>query len=151
MGELAEGTVLTTVGGGEAIVAELTWREGDFEVFNFEVEGVHNYFVSAPGGGDGVLVHNGCGPRNAPENIGGRDYSGHALDQMEDRGFTPSIVEETIENGDRTLRPPAGSRHEGTTARHHTENNHTVVTSDETGRVVTTFKGKPRGYEDVTE
>ena len=61
MGDLEVGTVLRSVGGGEARVATMEWRAGEFEVFNFEVEGVHNYFVSAPGGGDGVLVHNGCG------------------------------------------------------------------------------------------
>ncbi|MEN0066046.1 MAG: polymorphic toxin-type HINT domain-containing protein, partial [Myxococcota bacterium] len=63
MGDLEVGSVLRTVGGGESRVASLAWREGDFEVFNFEVEGAHNYYVRAPGGdGDGVLVHNGCGP-----------------------------------------------------------------------------------------
>jgi len=40
-------------------VTELSWREAEVDVFNFEVEGVHNYFVSARGGGDyPVLVHN---------------------------------------------------------------------------------------------
>ncbi len=64
MGELEVGTVLRTVGGGEARVASIEWREGDFAVFNFEVEGVHNYYVRAPGSdGAGVLVHNGCGPK----------------------------------------------------------------------------------------
>ena len=50
MGELVVGDVLRTVGGGQAVVAEMVWSEGDFEVFNFEVEGVQNYFVRAPGG-----------------------------------------------------------------------------------------------------
>ncbi len=36
---------------------------------------------------------------NAPENIGGRDYTGHGLDQMQGRGVPPSTVEEAINNG----------------------------------------------------
>ncbi|MEN0067140.1 MAG: RHS repeat-associated core domain-containing protein [Myxococcota bacterium] len=64
MADLEVGTVLRTVGGGEARVASMNRREGDFEVFNFEVEGSHNYYVRAPAGdGDGVLVHNGCGDK----------------------------------------------------------------------------------------
>jgi hypothetical protein len=41
--------------------------------------------------------------------IGGRDFTGHALDQMQSRGFTPSAVENAIENGVRSLgnRPDA--------------------------------------------
>ena len=34
-------------GGGEATVAGVSWRPGRVEVFNFEVEDVHNYFVGA--------------------------------------------------------------------------------------------------------
>jgi hypothetical protein len=37
--------------------------------------------------------------RNNPTTIQGRSYGGHALDQMQNRGFTPSIVEETIQSG----------------------------------------------------
>ena len=38
-------------------------------------------------------------PINQPTTIGGRDYSGHALDQMQNRGTTPSVVENTIKTG----------------------------------------------------
>lgn len=38
---------------------------------------------------------------NQPATIGGRDYSGHALDQMRNRGVTPSVVENTISSGTR--------------------------------------------------
>jgi len=31
--------------------------------------------------------------------IGGRTYSDHALDQMQSRGLTPSVVENTIRTG----------------------------------------------------
>ena len=54
VGELAEGTVLRVAGGGEAVLAGVSERAGDFEVFNFEVAEQHNYFV----GDVGVAVHN---------------------------------------------------------------------------------------------
>jgi Domain of unknown function (DUF4258) len=38
-------------------------------------------------------------PRNAPDVIGGRPYSGHALDRMQERGLVPSVVEDTISRG----------------------------------------------------
>ena len=63
LGELAEGDVLTTDGGGEAVVVGLTVKPGATEVFNIEVAGPHNYFVRAGGSdGPGVLVHNKKGP-----------------------------------------------------------------------------------------
>lgn len=36
--------------------------------------------------------------RNNPTTIQGRSYGGHALDQMQNRGFPPSVVEETIQS-----------------------------------------------------
>jgi Domain of unknown function (DUF4258) len=36
---------------------------------------------------------------NKPTTINGIDYSGHALDQMQERGLVPSVVQNTIENG----------------------------------------------------
>jgi hypothetical protein len=36
---------------------------------------------------------------NEPAEIGGRVYTGHALDRMQGRGVTPSPVEEAIQNG----------------------------------------------------
>lgn len=36
---------------------------------------------------------------NKPTNINGRDFSGHALDQMQGRGIPPSVVEDAIQNG----------------------------------------------------
>ena len=37
--------------------------------------------------------------RNAVTDIDGRLYRGHALDQMQNRGVPPSVVEQTIQNG----------------------------------------------------
>lgn len=36
---------------------------------------------------------------NEPTTIGGREYGGHSLDQMQERGVPPSAVEDTIQNG----------------------------------------------------
>ena len=54
VGELAVGTALRTAGGGRAVLVGVERREGNFEVFNFEVEGLHNYYA----GDAGVVVHN---------------------------------------------------------------------------------------------
>ncbi|MBX2801355.1 MAG: HINT domain-containing protein [Myxococcales bacterium] len=78
MGDLDVGTVLRTVGGGEARVVSMDWHEGHFEVFNFEVEDAHNYYVRAPGSdGAGVLVHNGCGPKAPAREIELTPGKGH--------------------------------------------------------------------------
>lgn len=37
--------------------------------------------------------------RNKPAVINGRNYTGHALDRMQDRGLMPSVVENTISTG----------------------------------------------------
>ncbi len=47
---------------------------------------------------------------NQPSNIGGRDYTEHALDQMQGRGVTPTPVENAIQNG-----TPAPGNTPGTT------------------------------------
>ncbi len=39
---------------------------------------------------------------NAPATIGGRLYTGHALDRMQGRGLTPAVVEDTIAGGAQT-------------------------------------------------
>ncbi|HTV54196.1 MAG TPA: RHS repeat-associated core domain-containing protein [Terriglobia bacterium] len=40
---------------------------------------------------------------NEGTTIGGRFYSGHALDQMQGRGLVPSVVEDTISTGSKTM------------------------------------------------
>ncbi len=37
--------------------------------------------------------------RNSPTKIGGRTYTGHALDQMQNRGIPPSVVEDAVSPG----------------------------------------------------
>jgi len=71
LGELEVGTVLHVQGGGEGILVSKTWRQGDFEVFDFEVEGLHNFYVRGEGSeAAGVLVHNSTGAEVASEMVG---------------------------------------------------------------------------------
>ena len=72
--------------------------------------------------------------RNQPSTISNREYSGHALDRMQDRGITPSVVENTIKNGKST--PSRG----GTTVHYDPESKVSIVTN-ESGRVVTVKYG----------
>ncbi len=75
--------------------------------------------------------------RNTPEKIGDREYSGHALDQMQNRGLTPTVVEDTIKNGVKSADPsPDRIRY------YSPQNDITIVTDEATGRVITTILGK---------
>ncbi|MGF6604529.1 filamentous hemagglutinin family protein [Paraburkholderia sp. GAS448] len=74
---------------------------------------------------------------NQPTTIGGVDYSGHAIDQMQGRGVPPSAVKNTIENG--VIYPTR----EGTTGYYDPTNNIRVVTNSKTGLVVTVIPGAP--------
>lgn len=72
---------------------------------------------------------------NAPTTINGIDYSGHAIDQMQGRGVPPSVVQNTIENGQ-----PFPTRM-GTAGYYDPVNNVRVITNSNTGRVVTVIPG----------
>ena len=71
---------------------------------------------------------------NSPATIAGREYSGHALDRMQGRGLTPSVVDEAIQYGVST----PGSRL-GTTRYFDPANGITVIVDTVSGRVVTTW------------
>jgi hypothetical protein len=73
--------------------------------------------------------------RNADAAIGGRTFSGHALDQMQNRGLMPSVVENTIRTGTRSADPIVGR-----TRYYDSVNNGTVVTEGE--RVITAIPGR---------
>jgi RHS repeat-associated protein len=73
--------------------------------------------------------------RNQSANVNGLDYSGHALDRMQDRGLTPTVISNTIENGNST--PSRG----GTTLYYDSTNNISVVINSQ-GKVVTVKYGK---------
>ncbi|WP_213881961.1 RHS repeat-associated core domain-containing protein, partial [Pseudomonas sp. dw_358] len=75
-------------------------------------------------------------PRGTNEagNIDGRDYSGHALDQMQGRGITPTPVEDAIVNGNsRPDKDYPDSRTEHQSA----DGKLIVITDSATGRVIT--------------
>jgi RHS repeat-associated protein len=65
---------------------------------------------------------------NQPTTIGGRPFSGHAIDQMQARGIPPSVVENTIQHG----RPFPGNT-PGTTGYYDPVNNVRVITNSTTG------------------
>jgi hypothetical protein len=73
---------------------------------------------------------------NPPTKIGGRDYTGHAVDQMQGRGVPPSVVEDAIQNGEKSPDPIPGR-----TRNYSPENNVTVIT-DSDGTVVTVINGR---------
>jgi hypothetical protein len=75
--------------------------------------------------------------RNEATTINGRDFSGHALDQMQNRGIMPSVVENTIKTGQ------TFSTRAGTTGFYDSVNNVRVITNSETGRIVTVIRGAP--------
>lgn len=71
---------------------------------------------------------------NEPTNIDGRDYTGHALDQMQGRGVTPAPVEDAIQNG--TSRPDKD--YPDTRTEHTSSDGRVIVITDTgTGRVIT--------------
>jgi RHS repeat-associated protein len=73
--------------------------------------------------------------RNEPTTISGRNYSGHAIDRMQDRGIMPSVVQNTIDTG------AASSSRLGTTVYYDQINNVSVVVNAE-GKVVTVKYGQ---------
>ena len=72
---------------------------------------------------------------NSPDTISGRDYSGHALDRMQERGYTPSVVENAIGSG-----VPGPGNTPGTIKYVDATNNISVVVNG-TGGVVTVRGG----------
>lgn len=74
---------------------------------------------------------------NCPGSIGGRSYSGHALDRMQGRGITPSSVENTIKTGTSNVQPNGNIQY------HDAGNNITVIIN-QNGGVVTVRPGPPK-------
>ncbi len=153
--ELRNGEKLRGVN-GMLTVTGLRAFPGMHRVYNMTVEDEHVYRVSMLG----ALVHNeGCGPGsvvgekpgtapvgtrgrpipstegNPPTTINGRPYSGHAVDRIQGRGLTPSVVENTIKPANRI----GVGNTPGTSVFFDPVNNVTVVVDDATGRVITTW------------
>lgn len=76
--------------------------------------------------------------RNESQVINGRSFSGHALDQMQNRGIMPSSVESAIQNG---IQFP-GNRPD-TVEYLDLENKLRVIVNSKTGNVVTVIRGAP--------
>ncbi|MFD0649421.1 RHS repeat-associated core domain-containing protein [Streptomyces malaysiensis subsp. malaysiensis] len=76
---------------------------------------------------------------NAPGEVNGIHYSGHAFDRMQKQGIMPSTVQHAIEHGHEM----SGKR-AGTTVYYDELNDLTVVRSSTDGRVVTVDYGKIR-------
>ena len=71
---------------------------------------------------------------NKPDTISGRDYTGHALDEMQSEGIMPSVVENAIKNG-----ASAAGNTAGTTVFSDAVNGISVVVDSASGRVITTY------------
>ena len=74
-------------------------------------------------------------PRNKPGTVYGRTYSGHAFDQMQNRGFMPSVIEDIIQGN-----PCRAGKNPGTISYYDRTNHMTVILNGE-GKVVTTSYG----------
>ena len=75
--------------------------------------------------------------RNVAGEVNGRPYSGHAFDQMQNRGIMPSVVDNTIGNG---VSFPTKA---GTSGFYDATNGVRVITNSETGNVITVIRGAP--------
>ncbi|MBP1149976.1 MULTISPECIES: RHS repeat-associated core domain-containing protein [Methylocaldum] len=93
--------------------------------------------ASAPSGRNGFPLQNAPyqQTRNPDAVVNGRRYCGHALDQMQNRGLTPSVIEDTIKNGQRSPDPIPDR-----TRIYNSDNNITVIV--EGNDVVTVIPGK---------
>ena len=86
-------------------------------------------------------------PQNSSSIIGGREYTGHALDSMQSRGIMPSAVEDAIQTGTKRL--------EGNAITYlSTHNKLRVVTDAQTGRVITVtwsegFSARPGHFQSI--
>ena len=75
--------------------------------------------------------------RNAPGQVNERAYSGHAFDQMQNRGIMPSAVENAIGTGSNF------STRAGTLGYYDAVNGIRVIMNSKTGQVVTVIRGAP--------
>jgi RHS repeat-associated protein len=77
-------------------------------------------------------------PINSADTVNGVDYSGHALDQMANRGIPPSVVDNALQTGESF---PGNTAAE--TVHYDPVNNISVVTDTQSGMVVTVRYGGP--------
>lgn len=120
------------------------------QVRSATIDDTHTDYVAA---GTSVLVHScdkdmttmGCrgkpfrgGAPNAATQIGGRTFTGHALDRMQQQGIVPSAVEDAISG------PATPGKRPGTSAYYSETNDLTVIVDTQSGRVITADYGRIR-------
>jgi RHS repeat-associated protein len=93
--------------------------------------------ASSPTGNSSVQMRNGTQqPRlNSPGSVGNQNYTGHAFDQMQNRGIVPSVVENTIRVGE------SFSTRAGTSGYYDAANQIRVIVNSESGSVITVIPG----------
>ncbi|HEX6524356.1 MAG TPA: DUF4258 domain-containing protein, partial [Streptosporangiaceae bacterium] len=136
------GTTATVLGG-------YTPGHADEWMWDLTIPGDHDFYIGTFA--SAILVHNaGCDPSiptgrrgspmdvprgtNHPTIIDGKSFSGHAIDEMQSDGITPSVVNDTLATGESA--PSRG----GTTVYYNAENNISVVLSAN-GNVITVSYG----------
>ena len=129
VGRAAISLASKAVKSGSKAVKKCTGKCGDKEKPNSGVLGSRHNQMNQPKNPSYQPV------RNSPSKIGNRNYSGHALDRMQDRGIMPSVVENTIKQGQKIP-----SRN-GITKHYDSVNKVTVFTNNK-GGVVTVRHGK---------
>ncbi|MBS0622885.1 MAG: RHS repeat-associated core domain-containing protein [Verrucomicrobia bacterium] len=109
-----------------------------------EMGGVESLAAQEVRGSNGYFGHRGfelepptpfSRPRNPSTTVHGRTYSRHAVDQMQNRGFTPSVAEEIIKKGTVEVGKKPG------TIAYYDVVNHATVILNENGEVVTVSHG----------
>jgi hypothetical protein len=75
-------------------------------------------------------------PRNLPGEFNGQPFSGHAFDQLQNRGIPPSVVDQAVQNG-----IPNPGNTPGTTRFYDPTNNLSVVQDNATGNIITIRPG----------
>lgn len=75
-------------------------------------------------------------PRNNPATINGINYSGHAIDRMQERGYTPTVIENAIRNGSR-----ANGNKPNTIVITDSINNFRVIMNPKSNKVITVITG----------
>lgn len=93
-------------------------------------------YASTPIGGKGDKFMTVPSGTNKATTINSRNFSGHALDRMQEQGIMPSVVENVIENGQYL-----GGKVPNTSAYYDNVNNITVITNSTNGNVITVHFG----------
>jgi hypothetical protein len=74
--------------------------------------------------------------RNSPGEFNGTPYSGHAFDQLQNRGISPSVADQAIRSG-----VPSPGNTPGTTRFYDPVNNISVIRDNASGTVITVRPG----------